>query len=35
MLQYEDVPAAAVSGETDATVRRYYVEQFRKGACAC
>ena len=31
MLQYEDVPAAAVSGETDATVRRYYVEQFREG----
>lgn len=31
MLQYEDVPAAAVSGETDATVRRYYVKQFREG----
>jgi superfamily II DNA or RNA helicase len=31
MLQYEDVPAAAVSGETDATVRRYYIERFRKG----
>jgi superfamily II DNA or RNA helicase len=31
MLQYEDVPAAAVSGETDATVRRYYIERFRNG----
>lgn len=31
MLQYENVPAAAVSGNTDATVRRYYVEEFREG----
>jgi superfamily II DNA or RNA helicase len=31
MLQYEGIPSAAVSGETDPRVRRFYVEEFREG----
>jgi superfamily II DNA or RNA helicase len=32
LLNLEEIPSAAITAETDAGARRYYVERFRKGA---
>jgi superfamily II DNA or RNA helicase len=31
MLAYEDIPAVAISGDTDSRARRYYVDEFKAG----
>ncbi len=31
LLNAEGIPSAAISGETDPSVRRYYIEEFRQG----